>query len=300
MNNTPLTTDHIDPLVTRWMIWGDEGLPDNLESRLRATRTYAPATITQLVALASELNERLEHRAPAGAVDHFLAAGDEWSESLDRRAALRVLERLSHLPSAPLAKPDWHAPKATLRRRLLTELEIGLVRHCSLDSPLCASTVGALDGGTASGELHKITPPTVRRDPSGLPTHLDGLGTERPSPFGYPVAAPRTIEIPLWARPSFARLVPNTPFDAPILYTGASNDPTKVQSAILMSANKALAKAGLGDDPTVKPLSIRNTAARRAYETSGLEAAAQFLGHGDFTSVAREIGLRDHLLVRER
>lgn len=300
MKNSKHTSLNNDILATRWSIWGEEGLPDNLESRLHATNTYSPAAITQLVALANELSERLEHRAPVGAVDHFLAAGDEWTERLNRRTTLRVLERLNHLPGAPLAKPDWLTPKATLRRRLLTELEIGLVRHCSLDSPLCASTVGALDGGAASGELPKIVPPTVRRDPKGLPTHLDGLGTKRPSPFGYPAAAPRTISIPHWSRPSWARLLPNTPEDAPILYTGASSDSAKIQSAILMSANKALAKAGLGDDPTAKPLSIRNTAARRVYDDQGLEAAARFLGHGDFMSVAREIELREHLPVRER
>jgi integrase len=67
-----------------------------------------------------------------------------------------------------------------------------------------------------------------------------------------------------------------------------------------MVVRKALVRAGLGEDPTVTPLSVRNTAGRRVYDERGLEAAAAFLGHQDLMSVAREIGVREHRPTRQR
>ena len=108
------------------------------------------------------------------------------------------------------------------------------------------------------------------------------------------------MEIPLWARACFTQLAKNAVATRPLLYAGSSHEPKKIQSLILMNLGKALSLAGLASDPTVTPLSIRNTAGRRAYESGGIEAAANLLGLEDFNSVAREIGLRPHLPTRKK
>ncbi len=301
MTFTPTTTTtNPSELADRWRTWSDEGLPSDLERRLRAINTYSTEAITRVLELSAELEKGLEVSSLLRAVDRFLSSSGEWSERLDRRATLLVLDRLTAPSTEPPVLPVWSAPQANLRRRIFTDVEIGLVRSCSFVTAKCASTVGALDAGTASGELHKIVPSAVVRSATGQPTHLDGFGTERTSPFGYPVATPRRLEIPRWAQLHFVQLLERTPHDALLLYTGKATDPAKIQSAILMSAGKALAKAGLAHDPTVQPLSIRNTAARRVYEAHGIEAAATFLGHDDFMSVAREIGIREHMPSRQR
>jgi hypothetical protein len=85
-----------------------------------------------------------------------------------------------------------------------------------------------------------------------------------------------------------------------LLYTGNSTVPNKIQSSILMTVNKVLEDAGLAGDPPVKPQSVRNGAARRAYNDGGIEAAAGLLGIRDLNGVAREIGVRPHLPQRQR
>ena len=132
----------------------------------------------------------------------------------------------------------------------------------------------------ASGELGVLLPAGVRCDANTQATHLEGTGTLRPVTCGYPVAAPRTMEIPTWARSTFSSLLVNADPARPILYGGDSVDPGKIQSLILMNINKVLA--------------------RRAYGSGGIEAAAELLGMQDFNSVAREIGIKAHLPARKR
>lgn len=287
-------------LATRWVTWSENGLPDHLDDRLRAIGTYSEMAVTTISELAAELGELLERWSGGRAVDHFLAAPTAWIERCDRWATLCVLELLSRLPGEGLERPAWQAPSSDIRRRILTEVEIALVRHVALGSPMRTATIGALDGGVVSGELPRLLVESVRVDLAGQAAVLDAPGTQRESSCGYPVAEPRVLEIPAWSRAAFAQLTQGAPFESLLLYGGTSSDEGKIQSSILMVAGKALAKAGLSGDPTVKPLSIRNTAARRVYEANGLEAAAAFLGHADLMSVAREIGIREHRPARMR
>ena len=301
-----MTTTHLDHInhsngfATRWTTWENEGLPNNLAARLRAIGTYSESAVALLIELTDELEANLTKWSPAGAVDRFICSTDDWTERLNRWACVRALECLDRLPCSPLPRPQWCPPEPNLRRRTFTDVEIGLVRHCSLGAATRAGAVGALDAGAASGELHGLTPTEVRRDDRGAPTHLEGKGTVRDVPFGYPTAAARTLEIPAWAGTAFATLVAHTEPTELLLYSGNSNENPKIQSSILMGVKKVLTQAGLGDDPTVKPISIRNTAARRVYESGGIEAAARFLGHDDWMSVAKEIGIRKHLSARKR
>jgi hypothetical protein len=300
MTNHNATTSTFLTHATRWSPWGENGLPDQLEGRVRATKTFSETALAQFMELADQLTTELEARAPQGAVDRFLAAGSSFEDRLDRWGTLRALERISQLPGRALDFPGWVPDDPNLRRRPFTKIETGLIRLCSLKSPIRAASTGALDAGTASGELALLLPDHVVRANSGTATHLVLLGTERPSTYGYPVATPRTLEIPTWARTAFDQLLIGAENDRPLLYTGNSVDTHKVQSSILMTINKVIDDAGLAGDPTVKPQSIRNSSARRAYESEGIEAAAALLGISDFNSVAREIGIRAHLAPRSR
>ena len=301
MTTTTNTTTPKDTVnATRWRIWHEEGLPINLDPRLRAIGTYSEAAITRVTSLAGELETLLERYEPTRAIDRFLAGSGEWNERLERWASLHVLERLSQLTGTGLKRPSWQPPSTTLRRRVLFDVEIGLVRHSSLDSVVRCASVGSLDMGLASGELNRFCERAILWDGSQLATAVSAPGTERASAFGYPVAAPRQLPVPNWARPSISQLATGAPSDSLLLYGGRSTDPDKIQSSILMVVRKALVRAGLGDDPTITPLSIRNTAGRHVYDAHGLEAAAAFLGHDDLMSVAREIGVREHRPTRMR
>jgi hypothetical protein len=106
-------------------------------------------------------------------------------------------KRTNSPSSASSTRWDQWAPEdAILRRRPLTEIETGLVRLCSLRSPIRAGVIGATDAGAASGELARLTIGNVICDSSGQVTELDLSGTERTTTYGYPVAAPRSLEVP--------------------------------------------------------------------------------------------------------
>jgi len=287
-------------LTIRWQTWGEEGLPADFERRLQLIGTFSMEALARLVELSGELERNLERRAPRGAVDHFMAASIDWVDYLDRMATVRTLEYLGQPRMKPVSWLRRTSPDAHSRRRILTGIEDGLVCFSSLSSWRRTGPVGALDSGMASGELGLLSTSGVLRDDSGTVTHLQGAGTMRATTCGYPAAVPRTMQIARWAQSSFTELVSHAQPDELLLYGGTSEEPTKIQSLILMNVGKALATAGLAGDPTVTPLSIRNTAARRIHDSSGLEAASAFLGHKDFDSVAREIGIRPHLAKRSR
>jgi hypothetical protein len=300
MTTNYVTNELTIDLATRWESWGDEGFPKDFERRLRAIGTFSDEALLRIKELTTELETRLETRAPLSAIGHFTAAANGLTDYLDRNATIRCLEYLDQPRMKPVTWGGRASPDVHMRRRPLTDIEMGLTRFCSLSSWRRSGPVGALDAGMASGELGVLLPAGVRCDANTQATHLEGTGTLRPVTCGYPVAAPRTMEIPTWARSTFSSLLVNADPARPILYGGDSVDPGKIQSLILMNINKVLALAGLAHDPAVKPLSIRNTTARRAYGSGGIEAAAELLGMQDFNSVAREIGIKAHLPARKR
>lgn len=297
-NTNNITSSSVD-FHTRYETWQREGLPLNPTTRLRAIGTYDDAALATVEVLVTELSQRMERDHAGAAVDTFLAASASWKDGNARYATLRSLEFLSQLPGE--AQPRRHADApANLRRRVLSSLERGLVRHAALSATMRVVLIGALDAGIASAELARLDTSHLARDTQGRPTHYLAPGSTRESASGYPAAAPRTLVIPTWSQEALAFVAKSTPASAPLLYNGTSTSPTRQQSTILMAVNGCLERAGFGDDKTVTPLSVRNTAARAIYDESGLEAAAAFLGHEDLGSVAREIGIREHRPLRKR
>ena len=286
-------------LRSRWEPWAEDGLPNSLTARLAPWLIYNDADLATLENLATELDQLLEHHHPLSAVDRFLCIARTHSESCDRRAALRLLERLSQLNAAPLPWTGLPHPDLNARRRPLTGLERGLVRHCALTSPARTGVVGLIDSGATSGELGDLRA-TAFTNPGNGVVAARLPGTCRGTRSGYPEAQPRTVEIAAWARPALTRLVAGSDH-RPVLYSGQAEDPAKVQSALLMAVGHVLRDAGLAGDPAVQPMSIRNTFGRAHYDTTGdLVATAAALGHDDLMTVAREIGIREHRPVGTR
>ncbi|MFA5565289.1 MAG: hypothetical protein WC184_04370 [Acidimicrobiia bacterium] len=279
----------------RWEQWEDDGLPDLVDQRLLAVGTYSPSAVERCMELVDELEDRIASAGSASGVAGFLRGAVTWTDECDRRAVLRTLERLGGLRVDPLPWFKITEPPVNMRRRVLTDIERGLVRYCALANPTRAAIVGALDSGVASGELAELRASSVMIDGTGTAVGLRLGGTSRHNRSGYPQAAPRTTEIAFWAQPAFTELATHYRDDELILYGGNSPRPASRQSAVLMGARTVLTDAGLSGDATVRPLSIRNTFGRAFYDSGNdLEATAGILGHDDFMSVAREIGLREH------
>lgn len=294
-NMTTRSDTSVD-LNARYAIWAEDRLPTDLPARLGRFRTFTSAALDQLSALTEEVEQRLDHAAPAHAIDRFLAAGADFDDRVNRRATIRVLERLTGLRLPALPWPGWTHPDPNARRRVMTGIEIGLVRWCSLETAQRAAVAGALDAGSTSAELVDITTDIVTVDDHGQAMGLVLPGSGRSNPSGFPGASGREAELLDWCRPAFTEQLGKVSAGASLLYGGHSESRAGIQSAILMHLSKAVFRdAGVDGDPTVKPISIRNTAARAVYEQSGIEAAAAFLGHDDLMFVMREIGCRPHL-----
>lgn len=269
--------------IRHWDPWGDDGIPPNLVARLVATGVFSEPALEAIGALARELEQRLSASAPGVAVTDFVHEAED--DARDRRAVVRIMEKLSALCHGPLGPPPWTEEL----RRILTEIEFGLVRLCALRSSQRTGVVALFESGAASGELGKVGTDDVGENAGRRVVAVPG--TERDVRSGYPVARPRTLLVPTWAHAGMDRLR-RAPATSRLLYAGGSTDKGKIQSSLLMIARHVLNEAGLGEDSSVKPLSIRNTGARRVYETSGIEAAAEVLGHDDLMFVAREIAVR--------
>ena len=276
-----------------WQTWTAGGTPTaapGLSSRFLDDESRAVFT-----ELCNELRDRLATRIdPVRAVDGFLAQGETLEERRNRSATVRILEKLSGMRVKADPLPTWLSA-VNERRRPFTVVEAVLVRLCAYESPRRANLVGFSEAGLGSGELHLILPDDVTLDSNLRATHVVARGTQRSNRAGYPVAAPRRLTIPGWAQDSIGSHAATARQGQPMLYDGKATDPQDRQSSVLTTIGNVLEDAGLKQDPTVSPLSIRNTAALVRYRAEGIEAAASFLGIDDLNSVLREIGVRPHL-----
>lgn len=270
---------------TCWRSWASNGLPP-----VSAFNAYLDADArATLVELRDDLDNRFwSGQDPVRAVEGFLADFDDVVGYRDRYATIRLFEKVSGMSVRALQRSQ-PLTKGQIRRPL-TPLEMTLLRRCSTASLQKVGLIGVCEAGAGSGELHPIVGTDITLDSSGRGTHLDARGTDRPTKSGYPVCMPRRLQIPVWCQEVIggsAKVMPNSP----LLYGGNAEDETDRQSAVLMVVKSVFDDAGLGQDKTVAPLSIRNTTAKRVNETAGLQAAAALLGIGNFQFVAYEIEL---------
>jgi len=284
-----------NPYVDNQTCW--QGWTSGLPSTNRLSAFLDADSRATLDMLCNDLDGRLATgQNPTRAVDHFLADGDNIEDYRNRYATVRLLEKLSGMKVRPV---HWTGVIDTDggKRRLLTPLEQTLVRVCATASIQKVGLIGLSEAGAGSGELHPIVGFDVNVDSAGRATHLAVVGTERDVKSGYPVCQPRQIEIPEWCQQKIGALA-TAKRHHPLLYGGDAPDPADRQSAVLMVIKKVFDDAGLSQDRTVTPMSLRNTAAARRRQTAGLEAAAAMLGITNFETVAREIGLHARLPCR--
>jgi hypothetical protein len=274
-----------------WDQFARDGLPASIEGRLEP---FLGSDAARNVATVAE--EITSHLAtgidPSRMIDLFLAEPDTITDRRERYAALRAIELLVPRTIEPLARPLWIARQDECRRPL-TPIELGVVRMCACTTVHALIPVGLLDSGCASGELAVVPADEIDRDHLDRATHINAPGTLRDCKSGYPPCRPRRLTVPSWCATKLGSVAAALPCGSPVAYFGHSSDPAKAQSAVLMNVRAALAAAGLGSDPTVKPLSIRNGAARAVYEQHGLEAAFKILGHKNKNLMASEIGLHE-------
>ncbi|WP_373069509.1 hypothetical protein, partial [Gemmatimonas sp.] len=212
-----------DPLAFM-TVWNREGFPHDYQARLDAMGVLSPDGAVTLTMLMSELAERCAHQGAHAAVEHFLANGSTFEDRVDRRAAVLLVAQL-HFPKAALEWPGWQPSERNTRRRCFTDIERALVRFCACTSDACATTIGAADAGSASGELQRITIHHVGRGDDGVPNQLHLPGNERAQRGGGPSgAAPRTNELPMWCRRRFAKQLATIFTERPLLYAGKSTE----------------------------------------------------------------------------
>lgn len=261
-----------------------------VDDRLEGFGTHGPEETALLRLLAGRLEELLDPEAPEEGIDTFLGEAASWGERLDRWAALHSLARLAHLPELGTVWPGWDGPEGRPSCRPLRPLELATVAIWSRASDHEA-LIGSMVGGVDSGELAVVMIDDIGLDASGSATSISCPG-EKPDRPGPAAVAPREIAIPVWARRAFdhRRAVVAIDPARPFFYRGSQDERCKVQSSLLMKVGVVLARAGLKGDPTVKPRSIRNGAARLVAERDGIEAAAAMTGVEDLGLLQRYIG----------
>ena len=143
-------------------------------------------------------------------------------------------------------------------------------------------TVWALaEAGVRTGELAQVTVGDV---------DVDGPGLEV---AGCRSAMPRRVELTEWGVPQVGRRLARLRGgpSQPLVYEGEGSDKSK-QASSCIAISVTLARAGLGDDPRVRPVSVVAWAGRRVYDQTGrVEDAMVYLGMRSLDRTARLIGL---------
>ncbi|MDZ7732975.1 MAG: hypothetical protein U5R31_07525 [Acidimicrobiia bacterium] len=260
----------------------------------------------ELRALSAHLDHLADLRGTIRGVEAFCVEPDSWEQHLDRWATLVTLDTASTRPDripgslwAPPADERCGRPRRPLpgspRRRARRP------QTCPGRAHRRRPTRRSDHHGRGDGRRHgRARPhplprprPRPRRDPRRRPPRRPTRG----APRALPAAAGAAWRRPAWPRPRGA-----TPADIEadteddpdrlLLYDGRSSAHGRIQSTIGMNIRKLLGFAGLADDDTVGPQSIRNGAALRVREDDGIEAAAALVGSDDLTNLAAHLWLR--------
>lgn len=291
----------IDVHPDRAIEWRDLSLGTAGIERLRRLRTHDDTTLDQLEVLAVELAERLDGANVAVALQQFVADADDHRSALDRLAALHTIELLEGRwrrkgqrkgGLVAIKWPGWVDLDDPHRiKRILTDLELGLVRLLSLNrSSLHVATIAAGDCGALAGELPHIYPSLV-----DVNTHIVLL------PGGVDGLEPRQAPLPPWASDTVVHLAnAYKDTDQRILYGGQSTEPAKIQSSISMNAKKIFDLAGLGGDAAVSFGSLRHTTGRKILDTCGTDAAVAYLGESNYDLVRTKLALKPAAPQRRR
>lgn len=243
------------------------------------------------------------HRRTLGGmrtIDHFLASAVGFGERCDRWATVRIIELADGRTDKGPMWPGWMPEVGYQHRRPLRPLELTATRLAAMRKlspqekgiPARCATVAVAEAGAVGGEFGKIFHDDLEFD-QGTVVAVRLRGTMRENPSGFPIAVPRTVEIPRWARAVFTEFANTvTERDRPLLLRATSNDvdPHRIETALTNRVARVLEVAGHRGAESVTPASVRNGAARVAFERDGLDAAVARLGH-EVRFVRSEIGL---------
>lgn len=142
---------------------------------------------------------------------------------------------------------------------------------------------GRRQAGIRTGELAKVTVADVDLE-AGV-VHAPGCRS----------ALARTAPLTDWGRAQLGRRLRALPSEPgrPLTYEGDGSDKSK-QAASCIAITDCLTRAGLGNDPAVRPVSVTAWAGRKVFEETGrIDQVAARLGMRSLDRTARLVGL-DH------
>ena len=168
--------------------------------------------------------------------------------------------------------------------RALTDLEVEVCRAASMyrfDGTRLPAAWALAEAGVRTGELANVTIGDL--DP-------DGQGLWSP---GCRSAKPRHASLTDWGAAQLRRRLARIGDDPtqPVVYTGNGSEKSK-QAASCIAISVTLTRAGLGDDPAVRPVSVTAWAGRKILDETGrIDDVASRLGMRSLDRAARLVGL---------
>ena len=206
-----------------------------------------------------------------------------------RRCAVRLLFRVSRQlgyleidPTMDLGLPARRPEGA----RALTDLEVEMCRAASMyrfDGTRLPAAWALAEAGVRTGELANVTVGDLDLDP-------DGRGLWSP---GCRSAIPRHATLTDWGAAQLCRRVARLGDDPtqPVVYTGNGSEKSK-QAASCIAISVTLTRAGLGDDPNVRPVSVTAWVGRKILDETGrIDDVTTRLGMRSLDRAARLVGL---------
>jgi integrase/recombinase XerC len=204
-----------------------------------------------------------------------------------RRCAVRLLFRTAREMGLADTDPTLDMRLEARRpsgARPLTEEEIGRCRLsavATLESTRLPAAWALAEAGVRTGELSRVTIGDL---------NLKEATVQAP---GCRSAAARTADLTPWGAAHLRRRVLALGCDPaqPVIYTGDGSAKSQ-QAAACIAISTTLIRAGLGDDPEVRPVSVAAWAGAKVLEETGrIEVAAERLGMRSLDRTARLIGL---------
>jgi integrase/recombinase XerC len=235
-------------------------------------------------------------RCDRALVDEFVTAPTSLGTSPSatvmhlRRCAVRLLFRVAREmglvdtdPTMDLTLPE----RPDTAARPLLDDEVALCRAVSmhrLDETRLPAAWALAEAGIRTGELAEVTVADVDVDAG------------RVWASGSRSSAARWVELDDWGATQVARRLRRLDRDParPVVYTGSGSAKSR-QAASCIAISVTLARAGLGDDPNVRPISVTAWTGRRILErTGGIEDVRSYLGMHSLDRAARLIGMERH------
>ncbi|SHT89426.1 Site-specific recombinase XerD [Mycobacteroides abscessus subsp. abscessus] len=226
-----------------------------------------------------------------GRTRHGAVSGAAVATMHNRRSALRALFRTARLigliindPTSGIALPN----RTTSIRRPITNEEAALIRLMSQrDQPTRhTATAALLLAGAHTSELGHITADDIKAGTWAIRAH------------GSAKHDSRDLQLDSWSRQAVAMRAahltasltsPNS--KPPVLCTGADGTDAHKQARVCVTVREILTRAGLSDDPSIRPSSLTAYAARRNFDNTGrIEDAARVIGSRSLDSTAALIG----------